>query len=99
MSTFSTWQRFPAKKSTAIVQDSEARGDNRMTDHSDLVPEIVRARGDIAAERACLRCRTVFWSEGFGQRVCPRCKSSTSWRSAVASGSGNGHRRSSGRKS
>jgi hypothetical protein len=42
-----------------------------------------RAQGDIAKERGCLRCGTRFWSEGFGQRICRRCKSSITSRTAV----------------
>ncbi|SIN84970.1 hypothetical protein SAMN05444002_0989 [Vannielia litorea] len=56
-----------------------------------------KATSDIAAERLCLRCRSVFWSEGFGERICPRCKGSAVWRSAVSEGGGQG-RRSSGRR-
>ena len=54
------------------------------------------ARGDIAAERACLRCRAPFPSEGFGERICKRCKGQTTWKSAIPSGDG-GTRRSSSR--
>lgn len=56
----------------------------------------VRATADIAAERACLRCRTKFWSEGFGERICSRCKGTVVWRTAIAGGSGQGRRRSGG---
>ena len=38
---------------------------------------------DVPAERPCIRCGTKFWSEGFGERICRRCKSSASWKSAV----------------
>ncbi|MEL6285406.1 MAG: hypothetical protein AAFQ18_04285 [Pseudomonadota bacterium] len=61
----------------------------------DLWP--VRAKGDIAAERVCLKCRSTFWSEGFGERICSRCKGSTVWRSAISEGDGRGRRRSGGR--
>jgi hypothetical protein len=60
---------------------------------------ISRAAGDIAAERACLRCRSTFLSEGFGERICSRCKGTTAWRSAVSEGTGQGRRRSGGRSS
>jgi len=30
-----------------------------------------------------MRCRTSFWSDGFGERICPRCKGSASWRAAM----------------
>lgn len=52
------------------------------TAHPQNAPS-VRADGDIAAERACLRCKTLFQSEGFGERICPRCKGSVIWKSAV----------------
>ena len=55
------------------------------------------ATADIAAERACLRCRSTFWSEGFGERICARCKGTVAWRSAVPGGSGQGRSRSGGR--
>ena len=31
--------------------------------------------------RHCLRCRSEFRSEWAGERVCPKCKGSSSWRS------------------
>lgn len=34
-------------------------------------------------ERHCLRCRVAFHSEWAGERICARCKSSTTWRSGV----------------
>lgn len=58
-----------------------------------------KARGDVAADRSCLRCKVSFRSEGFGERVCPRCKGTISWRSSVPAVSGQGSRRSSGRSS
>lgn len=33
--------------------------------------------------RSCLHCRTVFKSRWNGERICPRCKSSDEWQSAV----------------
>ncbi len=53
------------------------------------------ARGDLPATRHCLRCRTAFMSEGFGERICKRCKAQTSWKSAIPSGDGGSRRRSS----
>lgn len=70
-----------------------------MTDDQDSFPDVVRAEGDVAAERACLRCKSVFLSEGFGQRICARCKGTASWRSAVPDGHGQARRRSGGRSS
>ena len=70
-----------------------------MTEDVETLPMTPRARGDVAAERACLCCKKVFWSDGFGERVCTRCKASNTWRNSVAGGIGLGHRRSSGRMS
>ena len=41
---------------------------------TDAETETTRATADIAAERVCLRCRSTFWSEGFGERICSHCK-------------------------
>ncbi|MEQ9037236.1 MAG: hypothetical protein RIE24_02665 [Silicimonas sp.] len=48
-------------------------------------PDIATARavGDVPRERQCLRCDTLFWSEGFGERICRRCKGLNAWRNAV----------------
>ena len=70
-----------------------------MTEDVETLPMTPRAQGDVAAERTCLCCRKTFWSEGFGERVCTRCKSSKTWRTSVPGGMGHGHRRSSGRTS
>jgi hypothetical protein len=61
--------------------------------------EVIKATADVAADRPCLRCRSIFWSEGFGERICPRCRGSAVWRSAVSEGNGRGRRRSGGRLS
>lgn len=45
-------------------------------------------RRDMPAKRPCLRCSMIFGSDGFGDRICPRCKSSKSWRSGIATTSG-----------
>jgi hypothetical protein len=58
-----------------------------------------KATADVAAQRVCLSCRSTFWSEGFGQRICTRCKGTVAWRSAIHEGSGQGRRRSGGRTS
>ena len=42
-----------------------------------------RPARDGAARRACLRCRALFDSEGFGERICPRCKGSAVWKSSA----------------
>ena len=56
--------------------------------HAPLTP----ALGDRPASRTCLRCATAFWSEGFGERVCKRCKAHASWRSSVPEGHATGRR-------
>lgn len=33
----------------------------------------------VAKDRSCLRCRNGFQSNWSGERICPRCKSSSSW--------------------
>lgn len=66
---------------------------------ADAEIRIVRATADIAAERVCLKCRSPFWSEGFGERICSRCKGSAVWRAAISEGGGHGRRRSGGRTS
>ncbi len=58
-----------------------------------------RALGDAPQERACLRCKVLFPSEGFGQRICARCKGSSVWRAAIPEGVSYGKRRSGGRSS
>jgi len=59
------------------------------------LPPTLQARGDMPAERHCLRCKVAFWSEGFGERICKRCKSQAAWKSAIPSGDGGSRRRSS----
>ncbi len=39
----------------------------------------------IAKERRCLNCTGQFTSLWAGERVCKRCKQTSSWRSGVAS--------------
>lgn len=56
-----------------------------------------RALGDVPKLRFCLRCRVSFWSEGFGQRICAKCKNTTVWRAAMPEGVSQGRRRSGGR--
>ena len=59
----------------------------------------IKATAEVATARACLRCRATFWSEGFGKRICSRCKGSAVWHSAIYEGIGQGRRRSGGRSS
>lgn len=41
------------------------------------------APADVPRTRRCLRCRTPFPSEGFGERICRPCKGTNAWRTAV----------------
>jgi hypothetical protein len=66
------------------------------TETKDKGVGITKAAADIAAERKCLRCSKPFWSDGFGERICTRCKGSSVWRSASAHRSDQGRRRSGG---
>jgi hypothetical protein len=61
------------------------------------VTEVVptHAFRDVPKLRKCLRCQAEFKSEGFGERICKRCKSAKSWRSSrVESGLLTGRRNS-----
>jgi tRNA(Ile2) C34 agmatinyltransferase TiaS len=55
------------------------------TDRSDNAIAGDRLRGltaDVTPKtRLCLKCRSSFESEGAGERVCRKCKSSSAWRS------------------
>lgn len=42
-----------------------------------------RALNDAPKQRSCLRCKATFLSDGFGERICRRCKGSSSWRNAA----------------
>lgn len=57
----------------------------------------ILARGDGPALRACMSCRAVFDSSGFGERICKRCKGQSAWKSALPGGDGGSRRRSSAR--
>lgn len=67
-----------------------------MTNNTETLQTVTKARRDVAAERVCLRCGATFQSEGFGERICRHCKSSSLWRSSVPFSDGQGWRRSSG---
>lgn len=69
------------------------------TKTAEALQHTTKAKADIAAERNCLRCSAAFWSEGFGERICGRCKGTVAWRSALPGDSGQSRRRSSGRSS
>ena len=42
-----------------------------------------RPSWDVPKRRACLRCTAPFDSEWSGQRICPHCKSSATWRTGT----------------
>jgi phage FluMu protein Com len=58
-----------------------------------LDTETARALGNVPQERKCLRCKTLFCSEGFGERICRRCKGLNAWRNAVDVSPGSSRRR------
>jgi len=39
--------------------------------------------GDVPKRRRCLRCREPFASQWAGERICARCKGSSTWKSGV----------------
>ena len=39
--------------------------------------------------RACLSCKAVFDSAWAGERVCPRCKGTTTWRNGASAAASN----------
>tara|TARA_R110002110_G_scaffold407872_1_gene629073 strand:- start:143 stop:349 length:207 start_codon:yes stop_codon:yes gene_type:complete len=47
-----------------------------------------RANADVAMTRSCLRCQEKFESSGFGERICRRCKSTSTWRDGNPATSG-----------
>ena len=49
---------------------------------------IEEPRVDVPKVRRCLRCETTFHSQWAGERICPRCKSSNTWRNGSPLGSG-----------
>lgn len=51
------------------------------TDHDVGFRPLTRARGDVPADRQCLRCAATFRSAGFGERICKLCKTQASWKS------------------
>ena len=67
--------------------------DEAMAEGERLYITTVRARRDVPQERQCLRCETLFWSEGFGERICRRCKGLNAWRNAVPDSPGASRRR------
>ena len=63
-----------------------------MTGRTGLLAPVTPALRDRPASRTCLRCATAFQSEGFGERVCKRCKAHASWRSWAPEGHATGRR-------
>ena len=51
---------------TDVLESSEADG--------------AYARYDANKTRRCLRCQTTFDSQWSGERICPRCKGTSTWR-------------------
>ena len=45
----------------------------------------VQVTDDAPKARPCLKCRQVFDSTGFGDRICRRCKGSKVWRDGIPS--------------
>ncbi len=66
-----------------------------MSDHLPGALSPARSRADVPARRRCLRCQSPFDSEGFGDRICKRCKASALWRTALPPGDGHARRRQS----
>ena len=54
-----------------------------MTKQTLEVNSTVQAINDVPKGRPCLRCREVFDSTGFGDRICRRCKGSKQWRDGI----------------
>ncbi len=67
-----------------------------MTEDEEAPLALTKARGDVEAERKCLRCGARFLSTGFGERICAHCKRSATWRSSLPAASRPVGRRSSG---
>lgn len=59
-----------------------------MKNENDALHEPLRALRDAPKERRCLRCKATFLSDGFGDRICRRCKGSSSWRNAAPASPG-----------
>ena len=53
---------------------------------SNKTTHIVRpepALNDLPRERRCLRCLSLFQSEGFGERICRQCKGTNAWQNSI----------------
>jgi hypothetical protein len=54
------------------------------TQATDSAPDRpLAANADVPQMRHCLRCRTPFLSEGFGERICRPCKGTNAWRTEI----------------
>lgn len=72
---------------------TDLMSDKAMAEGATPYNATVRTRRDVPQERQCLRCEILFWSEGFGERICRRCKGLNAWRNAVPVSSGSSRRR------
>ncbi len=59
----------------------------------DLDSQPAQSLRDTPKTRPCLRCNDPFASEGFGDRICRHCKSSSAWRNGMATTYGSSSRR------
>jgi hypothetical protein len=57
--------------------------ESRMPKSEGIVIEGTRRASDVPRARRCLRCGSSFESEWSGERICRRCKSTTSWRNGL----------------
>ena len=55
---------------TKVLESSEADGEY--------------ARYDAIKARPCLKCQSTFESQWSGERICPRCKGSSTWREGIS---------------
>jgi ribosomal protein L40E len=69
------------------------RGERAVNDPIGNFAPLARASSDLPAERICLRCNAAFPSEGYGDRICRRCKSSLAWKNAVPTADNRGRQR------
>jgi hypothetical protein len=54
-----------------------------MADEKQFDADRARRISDVPRARLCMRCSTRFESEWSGERICRRCKSTTSWRNGL----------------
>jgi len=75
---------FDPKRETTEIDVRGQRAQDQPAGAQEREPTKARARNDVPGERHCLRCSVPFWSDGFGERICRRCKGLNAWRSAVS---------------